>query len=218
VIGIDPVLDLPLNEGSGTTVYDRSGFNNHGTIYNAVWQKIWRDWILYFNGQNAYVDCGNNPVLDLSNFTISAWIYPISWTHTSFVGIVSKRDSWTGMNWELYYDAGSSRIRFIINQILVIDGVNTNPPINKWSHLVYVKSGSTHKLFLNAINTDTATYSITPNTGHKVRIGVLGGDAISNAFKGYIGEVRILRKPLTDAQIQVLYNLFRGELRKPPSL
>jgi hypothetical protein len=35
---------------------------------------------------------------------------------------------------------------------------------------------------------------------------------------GFIGEVRTFRKALTDDQIRVLSNLFRGELRKPPSL
>jgi len=33
------VLDLPLNEGAGSIVYDRSGNGNNGTIYGARWFK-----------------------------------------------------------------------------------------------------------------------------------------------------------------------------------
>ena len=34
------VLWLPFEEGRGTTVYDKSGNNNNGTIYNATWKKL----------------------------------------------------------------------------------------------------------------------------------------------------------------------------------
>ena len=34
------VLWLNFDEGSGSTVYDRSGYNNHGTIYGASWVEI----------------------------------------------------------------------------------------------------------------------------------------------------------------------------------
>ncbi|MEM0478358.1 MAG: LamG domain-containing protein [Candidatus Caldarchaeum sp.] len=37
------VLYLPMDEGSGSTVYDKSGNNNNGTIYGATWTQSWRD-------------------------------------------------------------------------------------------------------------------------------------------------------------------------------
>ena len=37
------VLYLPMDEGSGNTVYDHSGNNNHGTIYGATWSQVWWD-------------------------------------------------------------------------------------------------------------------------------------------------------------------------------
>ena len=37
------VLWLQMDEGSGSTVYDRSGNGNHGTIYGASWSDWWWD-------------------------------------------------------------------------------------------------------------------------------------------------------------------------------
>jgi len=34
------VLWLPMEEGVGTTVRDLSGYENHGTIYGAVWERV----------------------------------------------------------------------------------------------------------------------------------------------------------------------------------
>jgi len=34
------VLWLPMEEGTGTTVHDKSGYGNHGTIYGATWKKV----------------------------------------------------------------------------------------------------------------------------------------------------------------------------------
>jgi len=49
------VLNLPMEERSGTTVYDQSGFKNHGTIYGATWSygKIGRG--LSFDGVDDYI-------------------------------------------------------------------------------------------------------------------------------------------------------------------
>jgi hypothetical protein len=67
----------------------------------------------------------------------------------------------------------------------------------------------------NLIASKTFTRKPVSTTG-AVTIG--STRANSEPFNGLIGEVRIFRKALSDAQIQVLYNLFRGELRKPPSI
>ena len=31
----------PVDEGEGTTLYDKTANNNHGTIYGATWEKVW---------------------------------------------------------------------------------------------------------------------------------------------------------------------------------
>ena len=64
------VLHLPMDEGFGDTVHDRSGYGNHGTIYGASW--VWDDelgrYMLSFDGDD-YVGDLNVPVNN-SSFTV----------------------------------------------------------------------------------------------------------------------------------------------------
>ena len=194
-----------FDEGVGTTAIDSSGNPNDGILMGGTgWTSGKFGNALSFDGVDDYVDCGNDESLDPGdNITIEAWIYPTSWTHDTYVGIVSKRDVWAGMDWELYYDKATSRIRVVMGNKVVIHGANTSPSLNAWHHLVYTKSGSVHKLYLDGVNTDTSTYVITVPTGDRVRIGLLGGDFPSRfAFSGTIDEVRIYDNALSQETIK----------------
>ena len=37
------VLNLPMNEGYGNTIYDHSGKGNDGTVYGATWSTLWKE-------------------------------------------------------------------------------------------------------------------------------------------------------------------------------
>ena len=206
---VDLVALWHFDEGVGITTSDSSGNPNDGTLMGGTsWTNGKFGNALSFDGVDDYVDCGNDESLDPGdNITIEAWIYPTSWTHDTYVGIVSKRDVWAGMDWELYYDKATSRIRVVMGNKVVIHGANTSPSLNAWHHLVYTKSGSVHKLYLDGVNTDTSTYAITVPTGDTVRIGLLGGDFPNRfAFSGTIDEVRIWNRALTDTDITYNYD------------
>ena len=202
-----------LDELDGIIAYDSSGNGNNGTLHNFESPYGWVSGMfgnaLSFDGVDDYVDCGNDESLDPGdNITIEAWIYPTSWAHDAYVGIVSKRDAWAGMDWELYYDRATSRIRVVMGNTVVIHGANTSPSLNAWHHLVYTKSGSVHKLYLDGVNTDTSTYAITIPTGDRVRIGLLGGDFPNRfAFSGTIDQVRIWDGALTESDIEYNYSI-----------
>jgi hypothetical protein len=218
VIGIDPVLDLPLNEGSGTTVYDRSGFNNHGTVYNAVWQKIWRDWILNFNGQNAYVSCGNPVSLDFAtnDFTVEVWAKAFGGTYGR--GIINK-GGWGAVGYfisQAYSPA--NRYYFGVRDSAGYKYVAL--PLYEtwdWTHIVGVKKTNYLEAWVNGVSVGTYSGTI-GSLSSPTRNFEIGRSCDSYYFNGLIGVVHIFRKALTSQQIQVLANLFRGELRKPPSL
>jgi|GEM_PF-2512163 len=74
--GDDLVLRLDMNENDGNTVYDSSGYGNNGTIHGATWTTGKFGSALSFDGENDYVDCGNDSSLDITDaITIEAWVY-----------------------------------------------------------------------------------------------------------------------------------------------
>jgi hypothetical protein len=214
---IDPVLDLPLSEGSGTTVYDRSGLNNHGTIYGATWQKIWRDWILSFDGVDDYVEVPHSASLNFTKeMTVVAWVkygYPT----TRFEVIVGKGQPVSGEQyWGLIeHDQGFPHFEFWDGANWYYVSSNVYVEVGVWYFVVATYDSSQMKIYVNGElkNTTSCTIPI-PTNNRPLMVGKRydGGN-----FNGLIGEVRIFRKALTAEQISALYNLFRGELRKPPT-
>ncbi|MEM4461217.1 MAG: hypothetical protein QXY70_03730, partial [Nanopusillaceae archaeon] len=88
------VLYLPFDEGSGNIVYDYSGNNNHGVLYNNL---VWTDGMfgraLSFDGIDDYVDCGNIPSLTLTGpFSLSAWIKPMEGTQKTIIAKGNSTD------------------------------------------------------------------------------------------------------------------------------
>jgi hypothetical protein len=73
------VLSLSELPGGGSKIYDRSPYGNIGSITGAAWKRLPSGlWVLSFDGQDDYVDCGDNNSLEFTTgpFTLLAWIYP----------------------------------------------------------------------------------------------------------------------------------------------
>ena len=68
-----------FDEGNGTTAADSSDYGNDGTIHGATWTTGKPGSALKFDGNDDYVDCGNDPSLDIDEeITIMAWVKPNS--------------------------------------------------------------------------------------------------------------------------------------------
>jgi len=64
-----------FDEGSGATVYDYSGYGNHGTRHGTSWVEGASGNALWFNGSDDYVSVPDHPIFDPGGaITISAWI------------------------------------------------------------------------------------------------------------------------------------------------
>jgi len=73
--GGDLVLHLPMDEGTGSTAGDVSGYGNDGTIYGPTWVTHDDGYALSFDGEDDYVDCGNPTALQFGtgDGTIEFW-------------------------------------------------------------------------------------------------------------------------------------------------
>ena len=68
------VLHLPMNEGSGSVVYDHSRYRNNGQIVGANWTTGKFGWALSFDGVDDYVEISDFSEVN-DQITITAWAF-----------------------------------------------------------------------------------------------------------------------------------------------
>ena len=78
------VLHLPMNEGSGSVVYDHSRYGNHGQIVGANWTQGKFGWCLSFDGVDDYCYDEATEVL-----TLRGWIPFRELTTNDFVATLN---------------------------------------------------------------------------------------------------------------------------------
>lgn len=81
----------------------------------------------------------------------------------------------------------------------------TAPSVNVWFHYTYTHDGNkAHQLFLNGVLSTSASTSISTNTTYAVTIG---NNYWSEAFSGYLEDIRIYNRVLAANEIQSIYSI-----------
>jgi PKD repeat protein len=196
------VAAYSFEETSGSQVSDASGNANHGSISGATRIAAGRfGRALQFNGKNDWVTVDHSASLNLTKgMTLEAWVYPTASTRTPAT-ILMKEGSGTA-SYRIYTNFRREGPTSIIN----IGGASktlsdqSKLPVNTWSHVAATYDGSTQKLYVNGelVGSRSQTGSIDVSTG-KLRIG--GNSVWGYYFAGYIDEVRVYNRALTEAEI-----------------
>mgnify|MGYP000619076113 CR=1 FL=1 len=190
----------PMDEGSGSTVYDVSGNGNDGTLEG---DTAWKNAVdckygscLSFGGEvTDYVTFGHKPEFDFNNttsFTYTGWFYLNTKCQTT---LFIKGST----NFILYYKYGNNRWQFVVGGIVAV--YNDSAPEGKWTHFAAVFDVSVPELRLY-INGDIqypcgGTFSDFSNT-NDLRIGVY--------HDGQIDNVMIYDRALTQEEISWIYS------------
>lgn len=157
-----------------------------------------------FNGTSSYIQVTDNNAIDLSgNFTLEAWIYP---TGAGSAPV----DGGTIFNKEYSYELArfaNGTIQFALSANGTGSDwswVNTSlvAPLNEWSHVAMVKSGSTVTVYLNSSSSfsNASQPAALAANAQNLRIG--GRTNGSHFFAGIIDEVRIWNVARTQANIK----------------
>jgi hypothetical protein len=206
-----------MDEDGGVECRDGSMYRNHGGINGADYTDgISGVSALTFNGGTDYVDCGNDPSLDVTgDMTVSAWIYarsaPIGEGRT-----VASRYTYpeSGWNFGLQWGSGTS---FMFN---VYDGMGGSATaydpdffsleLNKWKYVVGVyKPDEYVKLYVDGELMHTCTGGVPSSIGYAAANNhlVIGSRPNGQSrFDGVIDEVKIYKRALSDAEITYEYH------------
>jgi len=140
-------------------------------------------------------------MLELTNdLTISLWFNARDW-NSPFPSLLSKRDAWDKMDWQLFYHTGARQIELWYGnrgQCRLFAGLNVNPSLNVWHHLMVTRSGDLWSMYLDGNLQGSETCAVPVPTGDTLRIGILqqGLEEIS-LFNGLIDDIRIYNQALT---------------------
>jgi hypothetical protein len=195
-----------FNEGTGTTLTDRSGRGHTGTIAGATWSTQGRfGGALSFDGVNDWVTVNDTAALDLTTaMTLEAWVRPSALAAWRTV-LMKERTG--GLAYTLYGSDAASRME----GYLAVGSAEVGLPstaalaLNTWTHLAFTYDGATMRVFVNGtqVATRTQTGAMATSTG-ALRIG--GNSVWGEYFQGLIDEVRIYNRALTQAEIQTDMN------------
>ena len=196
-----------FDEGTGTSVADRSGMGNNGIISGATWVSTGRfGKALSFNGTNSWVTVADSASLDLTTgMTLEAWIYPTE-TMTGWRTVMMKEQPGSEI-YDLYANNDSNQpvMGVFIGGTIRPLNVGTTVAVNSWNHLAATYDGTTQRLYINGVQVASRaqTGPITTSSS-PLRIG--GNSVWGEYFKGYIDEVRIHNRALTTGEIQADMN------------
>lgn len=192
------VLQMGLDENTGTAPQDSSGKANHGSFGAGVtWTALGKyGKALVFDGTQGIVTVANSTSLQLvDGMTLEAWFYPTA-THTDFrAGIVKDY---------VYYLYTS--IAGYCGDGAVFGGIDptgavcyaTPLPANTWTHVAITYDNTNVTLYLNGtLASSQASGQIPPSTGALT----IGGSPFGEFFEGRIDEVRMYNYARSQAQI-----------------
>jgi len=183
---------------------------NHGRIIGAqVGELIHPSGVfgsaLYFNGQNAYVDCGNDESLNITDeITVEAWAKTPQPTKNFQMLVTKGKDS----AYELRFNRETGKVHLALKIGAVwVDqeeyDTNTVLSADTWYHVVGLYDGSMVKVYING-NYDGG-YSISGTIGTNTDNLLIGKRLDGYEFNGTIDEVRIYAGALSGAEVMHNY-------------
>ncbi|MHC4432547.1 MAG: LamG domain-containing protein, partial [Planctomycetota bacterium] len=199
----DLVAHWRLDEGSGTTASDASGNGNDGTVQgDPKWVVGYFGGALEFDGADDWLDCGSDPSLDLTTWTIMFWLNLNE--NKSFNAYVVK-----GLDAAENYEVltyGDGHFHF---PILFTDGSrtfgNTDAGISvvgEWAHYAYTYDSTEGRRFYkdgSLVFEDTE--SGTPQTS-TTSLAIGNEQPMSRHVNGTMDDIRIYNESLTEVEIQ----------------
>jgi hypothetical protein len=181
---------------------DSSGKNNHGMLFgNPPWAVGKIGSAVEFDGRHDYIDCGNDPSLDITDqITIAAWIYPTGSGVSTYPRIVDKSDGTGGADpgYKIYLRAAENYVVTLSAGGIYMNS-SSSVVLNAWNYVAFSITGTQWRLFLNGAWEQWDESTLPSSSSNPLFIG--NSPAGDRHFIGIIDDVRIYNRVLTPAEI-----------------
>ncbi len=204
-----------LDEGSGTTVSDSSGYGNHGTFgpqpYDPQWVPGMVGYALEFDGDD-YVDVGNSSMLNFGtdNWNVTGWIKTVG--EGTLFG--NGADHSGGIRYQLRVRNGHAVLTLDDDITKVEEEGGTSVADDVWHHLAAFRDGTTALVYVDGMLDITLTlpdgYDLSGTTQYNAYIGAVTdnrdptGNTLEKLYTGLIDDVRVYNHALSEAEIEVV--------------
>ena len=198
-----PVLYMPADAGTGTTLHDYSVHANDGTIHGATWETLpTGNHVLNFDGVDDYVEVPYSATLNPSVFTVEAWAKVTggagTWRSLITSRIIPPRQGY------IIYAGNNDFWQFWVGEDVRWRSV-TGPPIqlNQWIHIAATYDGTRMRFYANGALIDSSVTTFLENPSQPLRIGAGATEREPRFFfHGHIDEIRIYNRPLSHKKIR----------------
>jgi len=215
----ESAVNEDYNATNSSYVYDYSGEGNSGRwISNASAYNRWNltngkyNGGIRFDGNGDWVNVSDDDSLDVTKFTLEAWIKASTDTADEFRTIINKETSNTNRNfWLTLWSTSDARCGDFVPVLrMSVGGSGTTvcgtSALNDdvWHHVAVTYDQSTMRLYVDGVLDNSTTETGTPDTSiGSVLIGAEVGtsSAARRFFNGTIDEVRVYSRALTAEEI-----------------
>jgi hypothetical protein len=184
---------------------DHSGQGHHGMAQAVTFtHDAQRGQVGFFNGDNAYIRVTRSPALEFTGpFTLAAWINP----HAT--------DGWRTILIKKFNIAGYSL--YLANALCRFEvagkrGETGELSGRQWTHVAGIYDGTNLLQYINGVKANILPGGVMTNSATDLCIGCwsLPGQPRERLFKGYLDDVRLYARALSNEEIKALYSLTKA--------
>lgn len=199
----------PNESGGFNTIFDVSGYENHGEYIGSVFTKPntarYTCSTHFESGQYGIIKKSVQTYLPTSAITVNIWIKPSAWGNP-----ISCTE---GGGWNFENSSGIQFPVYIagVGYKVANSGVQPADLLNNWHMLTGVFNGTEIKIYIDTVLKQTTATGSTNGIGYANNYLIISGEAqtttpANSAFVGEESDIRIYATALTQEQILELYN------------
>jgi len=194
---------------SGTTWFDLSGNSRNFTLINGPVYSSVNSGVISFDGTNDYAEL--NYTLPNNTITVMVWYYSGIFSGQSDLDSLIANDNAGGPGFDIRRrtDNTFQLIDWFASSATLVVATVGSIANNSWYLVVYTYDGSRYETYLNNTKTNDAAVTGPRNTIaqtiHIANEPFFGSGGV-RALAGFVSEVRILNRALTDTELTTYYN------------